>query len=116
MPFVLFERTIIPERGPDVRECPICTPTTIACSHFDGMAVILGCRHYTSHTHPLRWPASHDDWIVVGPCPHRDISDCDICGLRNSRFPLSAPYSYHDTEAEARAEFSRRVALMLEAE
>lgn len=107
------------ERGPDVRECPYCPPW-MECAHFGDQCVRLAevgaadmmCPD--NHRHipfPWRWAVASGmleprpaaaPWVCAGWRGRRDLSD----ESRGDDF-------YATTEAEARAEFERRVALML---
>lgn len=112
MPWTM-EGVVMPAREAPVRECPLCPATAVSCSHFEGRVVCMTDRNNTSHSHPLtRWRVD-GRWKVSGPADVSQVHDCHTCGARNGAIGPPVETSGHTTEAEARAEFDRRVSLML---
>ena len=125
MPFVLEGRVLPSYAVPDapVRECPICPPW-VECAHFEGQVIRLVTRETMK-----RWPnrcyaGEADDVsravpIVKGPGVFdREAGFPPSCSCWTGYEGVILPGNRRSfpTEAEARAEFERRVALMLEAE
>lgn len=115
-PFV-FESRVLPSYAvpnAPVRECPLCPPW-VECAHYGDYCVRLSCRTRTGHTCQMAGWHVLEDWKVQGPFDVAHVVDCPECGARNAGV-FTFAYTGHPTEADARAEFERRVALMLEAE
>ena len=121
MPFTLEGRVIPSYAVPDdpVRECQLCAPYVIACAHFDGHTVRLVNRETSRVFHNradcVVRPTSANPWRLVAG-PDESFLDCLGCGLPSTdTYAIDARVLRlaYPTEAEAQAEFNRRVALML---
>ena len=101
------------EPAAPVRECPLCPPW-VECAHYGDLVISMSCRtRPNGHMCGLRraWRVQ-GDWKIIGPIETRKFFDCPDCGARNTSVITSIHIGF-DTEAEARAEFERRVAIML---
>lgn len=105
------------ERGG--RECPLCQPYVLACTHFDGYVVKLIARAvsrlaHTPRCNELRGGPAAPGWVVMGGL-EKEFFDCPGCGVRNTFIYIDTPGFFkkrYPTEAAARAEFERRCELM----
>lgn len=100
------------ETGAPVRECPWCPPW-VECAHYGDLVIRMSCRtRPNGHTCGRRGWLVQGDWKIIGPIEARKFCDCPDCGARNTSAVTSIHIGF-DTETEARAEFERRVAIML---
>lgn len=113
MPWTM-EGVVMPAREA-VRECPLCAPG-FQCAHFEGLRIVICSVAERAAIHTCdfgEWFPMETTWIVSGPCPSDAWIPCDECGTDMGAFEGPGYLSHYDTEAEARAEFARRVAMML---
>lgn len=106
----------------NVRECPLC-PTWVECAHFGDQCVRLaavGAADMMCPDNHRHSPLTGHWAVASGRLDPRPAAGPWVCAGWRGRRDLSdeshADDFYATTEAEARAEFERRVALMLEAE
>lgn len=119
-PFVFEDRVLPSYAVPDapVRECPLCPPW-MECAHFGDEVVRLRIGDQWE-AHVASCPVPHHrnllpTWYVEHGRELQPLPPSITCSGWAGRVLVGTPIKWmgYDTEAEARAEFDRRVALML---
>lgn len=111
MPWTM-EGAIMPDREAPVRECQLCPPW-VECAHFGDRVVHM---YFGNAYADLPCTNAHYGrglWKVVGPGTLIPAAALAVCIHWVGRHCIGEDGPEFTTEAEARAEFDRRVALML---
>lgn len=113
-PFTLEDRVLPSYVVPDspVRECPLCPPW-VECAHFGDLAVHMYFGNAYADLPCTNEHYGRGLWKVVGPGTLISSPALAVCSHWVGRHCISGDGPEFFTEDEARAEFERRVVLML---